>query len=108
MSHHEDIQIDFINRHGHLSERMSEYATKKVARLARYNDQISRIEVIVDGPHDNPEVEVIVHIDNHPHIIAKERSEHFNSAIDSITEKLERQLVKAKEKLKNHKGEPRP
>ena len=108
MSHHDQVPIEVINRHGHVSDRMKDYATQKVGRLVRYNDQISRIEVIVDGPHETPEVEVIVHVDNHDVVVARERSEHFNAAVDAIVDKLERQLVKVKEKLKNHKGEPRP
>ncbi|MFO1051370.1 MAG: ribosome-associated translation inhibitor RaiA [Planctomycetota bacterium] len=104
MSRHENPQIDFVNRHGHISDRMSEHATKKVQKLVRYNDQISRIEVIVDGPHDSPEVEVIVHVDNHDPIVARDRNEHFSAAIDGIVEKLEKQLIKAKEKLKDRRS----
>lgn len=107
MSHHDAVQIDVTSRHGHVSDRMAEYARKKAGRLPRYNDQISRIEIVIDGPHDSPEVELIVHIDNHDHIVAKARSQHFNSAIDEIVEKVERQLIKAKERLKDHRGEPR-
>ena len=105
MSHHEDVKIEVISRHGHVSERMQDYAAAKLAKLLRKNDQISRIEVVVDGPHENPEVEVLVHVDNREVVVGKERSEHFNATIDLLVEKLERQLVKAKEKLKNHKGD---
>lgn len=105
MSHHEDVKIEVVSRHGHVSGRMQEYASTKLAKLLRKNDQISRIEVVVDGPHENPEVEVLVHVDNRDVVVGRERSEHFNAAIDLLVEKLEKQLVKAKEKLKNHKGE---
>lgn len=104
MSSHSNVPIDVTSRHGHVSQRMQDYATRKAERLLRYNDQVSRIEIVVDGPHDAPEVEMRVHIDNLENLVAKDRSEHFNAAVDGLVEKMERQLVKAKERLKQHKG----
>lgn len=108
MNHRGDVPIEVTCRHGSVSDRMQEYATTKAGRLARFNDQISRIEVVVDGPHEAPEVEMVVHIDHHDHIVARERSDHFNSAVDRLVAKLERQVVRAKEKLKDHRGDVRP
>lgn len=108
MNHRGDVVIEVTSRHGSVSERMEDYARKKAERLPRFNDQISRIEIIVEGPHEAPEIELVVHLDNHEHMIAGEKSDHFNAAIDGAVAKMERQLVKAKEKLKGHKGEGRP
>ncbi len=105
MSSHGEVPIDVTSRHGHVSHRMVDYATRKAERLPRFNDQISRIEIVVDGPHEAPEVEMLVHIDNAAHVVAKERSDHFNSAVDRLVEKIERQIVKAKQKLKKHRTE---
>ena len=102
-----DAPIDITSRHGHVSARMEEYATKKCERLLRFFDRITRIEVIADGPHEAPEVEIIVHAEHAGPFVAREKHDHFSQAIDSLTNKLERQLVKAKEKLvqKHHKHE---
>jgi putative sigma-54 modulation protein len=108
MNHRGDVPIDITCRHGSVSERMEDYARKKAERLPRFNDQISRIEIVVDGPHEAPEIEVVVHIDNHEHVVASEKAEHFNAAIDGAVGKIERQLVKLKEKLKLHKGDSNP
>ena len=105
MSSHENVPFDVTSRHGQVSQRMEEYATHKVERLLRYNDQVSRIEIIVDGPHEAPEVEMRVHLDNASNLVARARSDRFNSAIDGLVDKMERQLVRAKEKLKHHKGD---
>lgn len=108
MNHRGDVTIEVTCRHGNVSERMQDYAVNKAGRLPRFNDQISRIEIIVSGPHEAPEIEMVVHLDNHEHIVAHEKSDHFNAAIDGLVAKLERQVVKAKEKLKNHRGDVRP
>jgi putative sigma-54 modulation protein len=107
MNHNGEVSIRVTSKRGHVSQRMEEYATQKASKLPRFNDQISRIEIVVDGPHEAPEVEMLVHVDNRPPIVASVRSEHFNGAIDALIGKLERQLVKAKEKLKKHKGDAR-
>jgi putative sigma-54 modulation protein len=105
MNHQGDVSIEVSSRHGEVSDRMADYAREKAGRLPRFNDQISRIEVVVDGPHDAPEVEVVCHVDNHEHVVGKDKSEHFHSALDGAVQKVERQLVKAKERLKDHRGE---
>lgn len=94
---------------------MQDYATKKASRLLRFHDRISRIEIVVDGPHEAPEVEMIVHVEREGKLVAKLREDHFNVAIDGLTDKLERQLTKAKGKRRNHssdsirgRGEPEP
>ncbi len=99
------VPIDIVNRHGHVSAKMQEYAEKKSERLLRFHSRISRIEVIVDGPHAAPELEMIVHVDGGNSLIAKESSDHFNTAMDQMTDKMERQLVKANQKRKQHKGD---
>ncbi len=105
MNSNNEVPIEVVSRHGQVSNRMQEYVLKKVERLSRFYDRISRIEIIVDGPHEEPVVEAIVHVEHAATVVAKEQGDHFNGAIDSLVGKLERQLVKAKEKLKQHKGE---
>ena len=105
MNHNGDVAIDISSRHGQVSDRMREYAQKKAEKLIRYNTQTSRIEVVVDGPHESPEIEMVVHIDHHDHVVAQAKDEHFNAAMDSVAAKVERQLIKLKEKAKSHKGD---
>ena len=100
-----NIPIAVKNRHGHVSAKMEDYAEKKAQRLLRFHTRISRIDVVVDGPHDAPELEMIVQVDGSSSLVAKESNVHFTVAMDQLTEKMERQLVKANRKLKSHKGE---
>ena len=100
-----DVPIEFRSRHDTVSERMKSYATDKAGRLVRYNDLISRIQIIVDGAHEKPEVEILVHVEHGGPFVAKETRDHFNEAVDLVVEKIERQLIKDKERLKQHKGD---
>lgn len=107
MNHKGEVTIEVTSRHGVVSDRMTEYARTKAAKLTRFNDQISRIQVVIDGPHESPTVDMVVHVDRHEHIVAREQGEHFNAAVDGLVAKMERQLVKLKERSKNHKGDLR-
>ncbi|MGE3172946.1 MAG: ribosome-associated translation inhibitor RaiA [Planctomycetota bacterium] len=104
MTNDSEITIEFKGRHDPISERMQENASRKMQRLARYNDRIDRVEVIADHAHENPEVELIVHMRKGPPLVAKERAATFATAIDNLAEKMEKQLKRDKEKRKDHKG----
>jgi ribosome-associated translation inhibitor RaiA len=45
-----------------------------------------------------------VHVDTGATLVAKEKDQHFNRAIDLVVDKMERQLKKDNEKHKHHKG----
>lgn len=99
-----EVVIEFTNRHEHLSERMQENAARKIARLARYNDRVTRIEVIADHAHKKPEVEFIVHLRRGRPLVAKETGESFAALVDLLLDRMEAQLRKHKEKQKERKG----
>lgn len=98
-----DVTIEFKGRHEHITERMQAHAAKKLARLARYQDRLLRIEVVADHVHKNPEVEIIAHQRRGAPIVAKDRSTSFSATIDLLVDKVEKQLRKLKEKRKDHK-----
>ena len=103
MTNEEDLTIEFKGRHDHISARMQAHAAKKLEKLARFNDRVSRIEVVADHAHESPEVELIVHMRRGKPMVAKDQGETFAATIDSLVAKMEKQLKKQKEKLKDHK-----
>ncbi|MEM7198790.1 MAG: ribosome-associated translation inhibitor RaiA [Planctomycetota bacterium] len=104
MSANQEIPIELTSRHESVTERMRSYVTEKAQKLQRFHNRISRIHVVVDGVHREPNVEMIVHVDSGATLVAKEHQEHFKSAVDLLLEKMERQLKKDNEKRKHHKG----
>jgi putative sigma-54 modulation protein len=100
-----ETQIDITARHGNVSEDMREYAIKKAEKLTRFHDRITRIQILLDDPKGEREVEMIAHVDAGGTMVARERAGVFREAVDLLVEKLERQLKKDKERLKDHKIE---
>jgi len=98
-----EVTIEFKGRHDHITERMQAHAARKLARLARFQDRLQRIEVVADHAHKNPEVELIVHQRRGVPLVCKDRGTSFSATIDLLVDKMEAQLRKLKDKKKNHK-----
>lgn len=103
MTNDDEVTIEFKGRHDHISARMQSHATKKLQCLGRYNDRVARVEVVADHAHESPEVELIVHMRRGKPMVAKQQGETFAATIDLLVEKMEKQLKRHKEKLKDHK-----
>ena len=98
------MHTKITGRHMEVTEAMRSYVKKKIPRLNKYHRRISEIEVIVDGEGKNHKIEIIIKADNHQRFVANHRSEDAYACFDTALDKIERQLVKHKEKSRNHKG----
>jgi putative sigma-54 modulation protein len=106
MTEDADVEIEFKGRHDHITERMQAHAAGKLGKLARYRDRLSRIEVVANHAHKNPEVELIVHQRRGNPLIAKGKSTSFSSTIDLLVDKMEAQLRRLIDKRKDHNAGP--
>ena len=104
MNANNDTPIDITSRHEPVTERQRSYASEKAAKLLRFHKRISRIQIVIDDAHEEPSVEMVVHVDSGATLVAREHQEHFKGAIDHLVDKMERQLKKNNEKRKHHKG----
>jgi putative sigma-54 modulation protein len=99
------VQINISARHGHLSPGTQEKITEKVEGLRKFFDRITSLNVMVDLEHrENPTVEVRVSAEHHDEFVATESADSVLAALDGVIEKVETQLRKFKEKLKEHRA----
>ncbi len=98
-----EVQIEVTSRHQHVSEKTRTFALERADRLTRFNDRISRIEIILDEEHDAFLAEIIVHVDSREPMFGKETADGYRSALDALLLKMERQLKKDKERRRDHK-----
>ena len=69
-----------------------------------YNvDTFEITSVETDGPTTMIVVEVIVTANKHMHFIGHATDDSMPTAVDKVVTRLERQVVKAKERLKDHR-----
>lgn len=96
------MQINITFRHVEPSETLKAYCLEKVEKLHKYFDGIVEGHVIL-GLEKIRHVAEFTLSANGIRMNAKDESGDFHSAIDGAVSKIERQLVRHKEKLKRHK-----
>jgi putative sigma-54 modulation protein len=94
-----EIRINAI--HFETSEKLEQFINKKVSRLAKYNDEVSIADVLlkVVKPESNANKDASIKLFSPGReFFAQDVADTFEEAIDNCVEKLERQVLKFKEK----------
>ncbi|MGE4318087.1 MAG: ribosome-associated translation inhibitor RaiA [Deferribacterales bacterium] len=96
------MQIQITARNIDITDAIRSYAEKKVGRLEKYFDHITEATVLLEVQKNLHIVEVLIAAKG---VMMKglEKSEDLYASLDLATDKIEKQLVKYKEKLKNKK-----
>ena len=102
------MQVTVSGRHMGVSESLKAYCVEKAGKLTRYYDRIQSIEVILDGNSGIHTAQIIVHTTSTDPFIATETHEDVYAAVDLTLDKIERQLTRHKERVRNRKHPPRP
>lgn len=102
------MQVAVTARHLDITDSMKNYAEEKTGKLARYYDRIDQIEVLLDRESLQYRVEVVVHTDHAQTFVGHVDAGNFHEAVDLVSDKMERQILKHKEKLRNRKHPAEP
>jgi putative sigma-54 modulation protein len=98
------VQINVSARHGHLSPATQSRIVQKVSRLQRYFNQVTALNVMVDlENHELPAVEIIASAEHFHDMVSHESAAQLWRSVDGAVQKLEQQLRKHKEKVRDHK-----
>jgi putative sigma-54 modulation protein len=93
------MQITVSGHHVDVTQPLREYVDSKLSRLQRHFDDITNTEVTLTVEKQRQKAEANVHVAGRD-LHATAESEDMYAAIDSIADKLDRQLIKHKEKQK--------
>ena len=96
------MQLNVSGHHVEVTVPLREYVESKFERLQRHFDQITNTQVTLIVEKMVQKAEATVHIAG-ADIFAQAESEDMYAAIDALADKLDRQVIKHKEKLRNHK-----
>ena len=97
------MRVTINGKSAQMSELEREYAGKKLQRLSRYFRSAREAHVTYDTLRNWHVVEVQLDL-NGTLLRAEERRDDPRAAIDAVTDKLEQQVRRLKEKVKRHKG----
>ncbi|MCY1277212.1 Ribosome hibernation promoting factor [compost metagenome] len=89
-----------VNISGHqldVTDALRDYVVEKLGRLERHFDKITNVQVIMEVEKLKQKIEATLHIAG-GEVQANAEHEDMYAAIDLLTDKLDRQLIKHKEK----------
>lgn len=95
------MQITISGHHVEVTEPLREYVLSKIERLQRHSEQITKTEVTLVVEKLIQKAEATIHVAG-ADIFANAASEDMYAAIDLLADKLDRQLIKHKEKSRDH------
>ena len=95
------MQLEVTGRHIEVTKSLNTYVHEKITRLKRHFDQVLNIHVILEVQKTTHKAEASLNVSGNQ-IFADANAEDMYAAIDSLIDKLDRQIVKHKEKLKDH------
>ncbi|MDP5255507.1 MULTISPECIES: ribosome hibernation promoting factor [unclassified Vibrio] len=95
------MQINIQGHHVDLTDSMQDYVNSKFEKLERFFEQINNVQVVLKVEKIHQIAEATLHV-NQGEIHASADSDNMYAAIDSLVDKLVRQLNKHKEKLNSH------
>ena len=96
------MQVSVTFRNTDSKEALRQYVQDKISKMDRYLDTPMEANVVLSVEKHRHLAEVTL-LANRITINAQEETEDLFSAIDLVMDKLERQILKYKEKIKRHK-----
>lgn len=95
------MQVNLTGHHVDLTSSMRDYVNNKMERLERHFDIVQDIHVVLSVEKLRHKAEATLHI-NGGNVFANAVEEDMYAAIDALTDKLDRQVKKHKEKMTDH------
>jgi len=93
------LLFNISGKHVEITDAIRTHAQDKAAKLPRYYDSVTKVEVVVeagDKGNGSRSVEVIASGEHNKIFVAKEQGADVYACIDLAMHKIERQLAKAK------------
>jgi putative sigma-54 modulation protein len=95
------MQMTISGHHLDVTDPIREYVIAKLAKLERHYDHINSTAVILSVEKLSQKAEATIHVSG-GELFANAENEDLYAAIDSLSDKLDRQLIKYKEKHRDH------
>jgi putative sigma-54 modulation protein len=94
------MQVNISGHHVDVTESLKDYVSSRLAKLERHFDSISNVQVTLSVEKQRQKAEASLNIKG-GQIHADAEHDDLYAAIDLLNDKLDRQLIKRKEKNVN-------
>lgn len=100
------MNLNITGHHIEVTPAIREYVTGKIERVLRHFDNVTSAHVILSVEKLQQKAEVTLHVKGKD-IFADATDGDLYASIDAVTDKLDRQVVKYKEKHSDHSHDKR-
>ena len=98
------MQLSISGHHVDLTDSLNSYVNQKFEKLERHHDQITQVHVVLTVEKLRQLAEATAHVPG-AELFANADAETMYAAIDQLVDKIDRQLIKHKEKtVARHNG----
>lgn len=99
------MNLHMTGHHLEITPSIRDYVSTKMTRINRHFDHVIDVNVILSVEKLRQKIEANVHLSGKDIFVESENDDMY-AAIDLLVDKLDRQIVKHKEKIKNkHLGD---
>ncbi|HET7635226.1 MAG TPA: ribosome-associated translation inhibitor RaiA [Burkholderiales bacterium] len=91
------MNLNLSGHHLEITPAIRSYVTSKLERIERHFDRVTDISVVMSVEKLQQKIEAVVHMRGKD-IFIEARHDDLYAAIDNLTDKLDRQIIKHKEK----------
>jgi putative sigma-54 modulation protein len=95
------MQLTVTGHHIDITPALHDYVTSKLDRLERHFDNVTRMHVVLTVEKLRHKAEADLSL-NGTAIVATAEDEDMYAAIDALIDKIDRQILRHKEKLTDH------
>ncbi|MFW6171354.1 MAG: ribosome hibernation-promoting factor, HPF/YfiA family, partial [Planctomycetota bacterium] len=96
------VEIEVSVRHGQISDAARERIESKLEKLPRLYDRITAIELAIDLEHrEAPEADLRLRAKQKHDLVATSKAEGMMAAVDEVIDKMEQQLRRHKDKVRD-------
>jgi putative sigma-54 modulation protein len=95
------MQLNLTGRHVDITQPMREHVQDKLKKLERHFDHVTNVNVVLAVEKQVMRAEASVNVSK-AQLFADATSDDMYAAIDALVDKLDRQIIKHKEKLSDH------
>ncbi len=101
------MQLNLTGHHVDITDALRSYVDTKFVKLERHFDHVTDVHVILTVEKNRHTAEATIHVSGNS-LFADSTEGDMYAAIDGLIDKLDRQVLKHKEKITNHhKGGPK-
>ena len=101
------MNLHLSGHHGEVTPAIRDYVTSKFTRITRHFDHVIDVNVIVSVEKLTQKIEANVHLSGKDIFVECADADMY-AAIDALVDKLDRQILKHKERIVEHRGGREP